>query len=63
MLYGDNDEFTRAGTYETWVKELEREAEGEGKGSLQVLGVEGATHFWMGEKTRELVRAVEEWLP
>jgi len=63
ITFGTRDEFTSATSYETWFQTLQKEAGGEGKGHLEVVKVDGATHFWSGEHGRELQRAVEGWLP
>jgi len=62
VIFGTRDEFTSAASYETWIQALQKEAEGEGKGHLEVVKVDGATHFWGGEHGRELQRAIEGWL-
>lgn len=65
ILYGDRDEFTGIGNYETWVEKLQRDA-GQGTGGvggrLQVGFVEGATHFWEPRKARIMQDIVEQWL-
>lgn len=65
ILYGDSDEFSGIGSYEAWVKELQRDAgqgTGDTGGRLQVGFVEGATHFWEPRKARIMQQIVEQWL-
>lgn len=58
IMYGDQDEFTGASSYENWRKELEHE----GSERLKVVEIKGASHFWRGRQGRELVETVKQWL-
>jgi alpha/beta superfamily hydrolase len=62
IIFGTRDDFTGEGAYDGWVQTLQKEADGEGKGSLQFAKVDGATHFWTGEYGRQLQRLIEAWL-
>jgi len=61
VLFGDRDEFTAGAKYEAWSKELEHEATG--MGSLNVVKIANATHFWSGRERQKLGQVLEEWLP
>ncbi|KAM5537244.1 hypothetical protein V8D89_009177 [Ganoderma adspersum] len=68
VIYGDDDNFTTAESYDSWVTSLRKvpadrpDASTEGK--LEVVKVAGASHFWREEDAVEtLVEAVCEWLP
>jgi uncharacterized protein len=63
IIFGTRDEFTGESTYDGWVKTLQKEADGAGKGCLRFAKVGGATHFWSGEPARELQLLIEGWLP
>ncbi|KAH8100988.1 alpha/beta-hydrolase [Cristinia sonorae] len=65
VVYGDQDEFTGAGSYDTWVDGLEEEAHGEGRGTLRVERVDGATHFWTDANgaREQMVEIVTGWVP
>ncbi|KAI0789879.1 alpha/beta-hydrolase [Abortiporus biennis] len=57
VVFGDHDEFTGEESYDTWAEDLKRQVQGEGKGHLQIVKVEGATHFWtdhLGARSRML---------
>jgi uncharacterized protein len=59
IIYGDCDEFTSIGRYNTWKEELgARDA-----GNLKMVKVAGANHFWRGQTGREMMLVVREWLP
>lgn len=56
-IYGDQDEFTAASSYEEWTKSLSRET-----GTLKVVKVEGGSHFWRGRANIALQDEVDNWL-
>ncbi|KAI1796933.1 alpha/beta-hydrolase [Ganoderma leucocontextum] len=67
VIYGDDDNFTTAESYDTWVASL-REAPADlpgalTRGELEVVKVAGASHFW-GEEDAvgKLNETVREWL-
>lgn len=62
VAYGDQDEFTSDTSYEAWVKEL-RKVAGEGDDVLKVVRIQGATHFWRGERGRDIGIALHGWIP
>jgi hypothetical protein len=62
IIFGTRDDFTGEGTYDCWAQTLQKEADGEGRGCLQIAKVAGATHFWVGEQGRQLQQLIEAWL-
>ncbi len=68
VVYGDDDNFTTAESYDSWVGTLrkapaDRPDELTG-GTLEIVKVAGASHFWREEDAVEtLVETVQEWLP
>lgn len=69
ILYGENDQFTKAAKYEGWVKTLEtaaakvgcgRRTGGTGKVAVQTL--QNGDHFWQGPIMRDLRKSIAEWL-
>lgn len=63
LVFGDQDEFTGEANYDGWIKQLQKEAEGDGKGQLKVVKIAGASHFWSGEAGRQLGQTLASWLP
>ena len=72
IVYGDDDEFTSADAYDAWVTTLrkDREALSTGEqtehtpGNLEVVKIEGASHFWREEEAVDrLIEVVRGWLP
>ncbi|KAH9915106.1 Alpha/Beta hydrolase protein [Fomitopsis serialis] len=60
IVHGDHDDFTDAEIYEAWTRSL---AEAAAESVLEVVKVEGATHFWReGEARVKLVETIETWL-
>ncbi len=63
LCHGDRDDFTGMTNYDTWVDSLRTVTEGEGKGKLRVVGVEGGNHYWVDERPRnELVAALQNFI-
>ncbi|KAH8831256.1 Alpha/Beta hydrolase protein [Flagelloscypha sp. PMI_526] len=58
FVYGDRDEFTSLSSYETLLQELEAPDSGQIMGCL----VEGANHFWAGDRMDEMLRELVVWL-
>ncbi|CAL1717049.1 unnamed protein product [Somion occarium] len=62
IIYGDQDDFTGVGSYDSWADALRKEVQGEGRGTLEIAKVKGATHFWRDDSSRKLVRVIQNWL-
>jgi alpha/beta superfamily hydrolase len=58
LLWGDADQFTGRGKYESWASEMTKD----GGGKVKAVKVHGADHFWRGALGRRMVRAIEEWI-
>ena len=56
IIYGDSDEFTSQSRYRSWASSLQ-------DGSVDVVEVKSASHFWHGRKGRELAEIIKRWLP
>ncbi|KAJ3863126.1 Alpha/Beta hydrolase protein [Lentinula novae-zelandiae] len=56
IIYGDQDEFTSAKSYESWAKELQ------GQRGLSLLCRSGASHFWRGRHGVWLSEVTGKWL-
>ncbi|KAK0239805.1 Alpha/Beta hydrolase protein [Armillaria nabsnona] len=61
VVFGDQDDFTSISKYERWTKELQTLA-GTDAQRLEIVRVDGASHFWRGRDERVLTAAVERWL-
>ena len=61
VLFGDRDEFTSESSYDSWVQGLVKDA-GDNV-FLTVEKITGGTHFWRGQSTSGMNRAVRGWLP
>jgi uncharacterized protein len=61
IIFGDRDEFTSGDQYDSWSEGLNTDAER--KGRLEVVKVEGGSHFWRGSHGRLMTAAVMRWLP
>ncbi|KAH9944820.1 Alpha/Beta hydrolase protein [Amylocystis lapponica] len=62
VLYGDQDEFTPVESYDVWAATLQDEAN-DAEGSLQVVKVEGGTHFWRAPAQAErIVEEIVQWV-
>ena len=71
IVYGDDDEFTSADAYDAWVTTLRKDQEalstGEQTehtpGKLEVVKIEGASHFWREEHAvLRLLNVLRTWL-
>ncbi|TRM65064.1 Alpha/Beta hydrolase protein [Schizophyllum amplum] len=58
IVHGDNDEFTSAGSYRTWVEELQKVTQGEAKAQLAISLFPGVSHFWHGLGQKDLEDAI-----
>lgn len=63
LVFGDQDEFTGEANYDSWVIQLQNEAEGNGKGQFKAVKIAGASHFWSGESGKQLRQTLASWLP
>ncbi|RDX57159.1 alpha/beta-hydrolase [Lentinus brumalis] len=72
LIYGDEDEFTSASSYDAWVADLQKDREvassseqtRQSPGKLEVVKVEGASHFWReDDAVVRLIDTVSAWLP
>ncbi|EGN98980.1 hypothetical protein SERLA73DRAFT_181742 [Serpula lacrymans var. lacrymans S7.3] len=64
VVFGDRDNFTSESKYDNWTEALQKEARGDGTGTLQVVKVAGASHFWASAEERgQLEQVVGAWLP
>ncbi|KAI9000443.1 alpha/beta-hydrolase [Trametes punicea] len=69
IIYGDKDEFTSVESYDSWAKTLqdhhaERQRSRTQQGRLEIVKVEGASHFWREpEALRRLTQVVKDWVP
>lgn len=61
VVFGDQDDFTSISKYEHWTKELQT-LTGTDAHRLEIIRVDGASHFWRGRDERVLTAAVERWL-
>ncbi|KAG7448137.1 alpha/beta-hydrolase [Guyanagaster necrorhizus] len=61
VVFGDQDDFTGVSKYERWTEELRRLA-GTDAQRLEIVRVDGASHFWRGQDEQVLAAAVERWL-
>jgi len=61
VAFGDRDEFTSIGSYETWVEELKIEDSVSQKKAEFVI-VEGGSHFWRGNSLNTLSGRIGQWL-
>ncbi|KAJ3847317.1 Alpha/Beta hydrolase protein [Lentinula lateritia] len=63
IIYSDQDEFTSAKSYESWVKELvELKKDEQGQRGLTLLCRSGASHFWRGRHGVWLSEMIGKWL-
>ncbi|KAI9066269.1 alpha/beta-hydrolase [Trametes sanguinea] len=69
VIYGDHDDFTSVESYDSWAGVLwshhaERERDAAQPGELDIVKIEGASHFWREPQAVErLVQIVERWVP
>ncbi|KAI0749660.1 alpha/beta-hydrolase [Daedaleopsis nitida] len=75
VIYGDDDNFTSVAAYDVWVTTLQDDDRGAcsesstdtsstSRGKLEVVKVEGASHFWREEDAvNRLFDVVRGWLP
>ncbi|CDO74664.1 hypothetical protein BN946_scf184828.g4 [Trametes cinnabarina] len=69
VIYGDQDDFTSVHNYDSWVNALhnhraEKEGTGSPPGSLEVVKIEGASHFWReSQPLNRLVEVVKSFVP
>ncbi|KAK0211046.1 Alpha/Beta hydrolase protein [Desarmillaria ectypa] len=61
VVFGDQDDFTSVSKYERWTEEL-RTLTGTDAKRLEIVRVNGASHFWRDREERVLTAAVERWL-
>ncbi len=57
VVFGDQDDFTSISKYERWTKELQT-LTGTDAQRLEIVRVDGASHFWRGRDERVLTAAV-----
>jgi alpha/beta superfamily hydrolase len=57
VVYGDHDEFTAEGKYDTWSQGLIA-----GGRKVDIHKVKGANHFWHGQSMSSLLDIVSNWL-
>ncbi|KAI0326409.1 alpha/beta-hydrolase [Cubamyces sp. BRFM 1775] len=65
VVYGDQDDFTSAQAYDSWAEQLRsvRESNAPDYGTLKIVKVEGASHFWREHAAvHELIETVREWV-
>ncbi|KAF8150634.1 Alpha/Beta hydrolase protein [Crassisporium funariophilum] len=55
VVYGSRDEFTSQSKYKAWASGL--------LGNVEIVEVEGGSHFWRGNSGRELEAIIKGWLP
>ncbi|KAJ3833899.1 Alpha/Beta hydrolase protein [Lentinula raphanica] len=60
IIYGDQDEFTSAKSYEGWAQELIKQ--GQKQNRMTVCCRPGASHFWRGRHGIWLAETVAKWL-
>ena len=67
VIYSEHDDFTGIDGYDTWADSLRHEAirvEGQPRGNLEIVKIEGANHFWTNEEARSaMLRCIREWVP
>ncbi|RPD60193.1 alpha/beta-hydrolase [Lentinus tigrinus ALCF2SS1-7] len=72
IIHGDDDNFTSVDAYDAWVTNLQKDREAlssseqavQSPGKLEVMKVEGASHFWREEDAvGRLLDIVRSWLP
>ncbi|EJF64864.1 alpha/beta-hydrolase [Dichomitus squalens LYAD-421 SS1] len=65
IIYGDDDNFTTAESYDAWVASLrDAPSTAPSRGKLEVVKVQGASHFWREDDAVDrLVDVVHDWLP
>ena len=65
VMHGDEDNFTSVSAYGSWASALQS-SHGESElqnGRLEVVKVEGASHFWQEEHAvQHLVDTISSWL-
>jgi len=57
ILYGDRDQFTAVGKYDSWVNGLTMEGK-----SVECVRVAEGDHFWRGQAGEEMRNTVKSWL-
>ena len=66
LVLGDRDEFTAIASYDKWSNLLQQlcssDVAADGSRRLQVVRVDGASHFWGGRTLRALITTVEDFL-
>jgi len=69
LIFGDSDEFTGASSYEKWIEGLEsicerRDLSGDPSAAkpLNVVRIDGGSHFWRGDDLTRMLTAVETFL-
>ncbi len=65
IAFGDRDQFTGISSYEQWSKKLSdasAEEQKDGNKRLEVVYVQGASHFWERPQARILHDRIERWL-
>lgn len=55
IIFGDRDEFTGIGNYTNWANGLQAIGDKETTGSLQIISVAGANHFWSDEEPHRML--------
>lgn len=58
LIYGDQDQFTAEGKFDSWSRNLEEK----GQEAVTVQKVAGADHFWHGRAMNTLEEVLASWL-
>ncbi|KAN0066045.1 hypothetical protein ACQY0O_000138 [Thecaphora frezii] len=62
-LFGDQDQFTRIGSYQTWADKLKQAAAAADGAQFEAVRFDGADHFWRSRETLDSVlSAVADWI-
>ena len=72
-IYGDRDQFTSTKRYLAWTEHLKavikqrkvpkiQPAVADRRGAFQATQIEGADHFWRGNRGREMRKVVTDWI-
>ena len=65
VIYGNQDDFTPAQAYDSWTEQLRsvRDSSASDHGTLKIVKVEGASHFWREHTAiHQLMNTVREWV-
>ncbi len=62
VLYGNRDEFTGEESYDAWTEQLREQVSGDDTGRLEIVKIDGATHFWIEGAGNRLLREIVEWV-